>query len=66
MTLSSVGNIAGVFQNMGLQIDPYYFLEQYVPHIDWDAFKIASAKKITDDKTKTEMTGGDASGGGTF
>ena len=67
MTLSSVGNIAGVFQNMNLQIDPYYFLEQYVPHINWKSFKLASEKKIVEDKTKTDMGGGeDQSGGGMY
>ena len=44
MTLSSIGNVTSVFQNMGMVIDPYFFLEQYVPHIDWQKFKQSSSK----------------------
>ena len=66
MTLSSVGNISGVFQNMGMTIDPYFFLSQYVPHIDWDKFKEASDAKTVIDKAKANinMATGDQSGGG--
>lgn len=63
MTLSSVGNIAGTFQNMGIAIDPYFFLQQYVPHIDWDKFKQASSNKERDDKTKQDLAGGTETGG---
>ena len=69
MTLSSVGNIASVFQNMGITIDAYFFLQQYVPHIDWDKFKEKSSIKKVEDKTRNDITtatGGDASGGGVF
>ena len=68
MTLSSVGNISGVFQQMGIQIDPYFFLKQYVPHIDWDKFEDQSLQKQLDDKTKAEMgdTGEQSGGGGMY
>lgn len=70
MTLSSVGNISGVFQQMGIQIDPYFFLKQYVPHIDWDKFEDQSLQKQLDDKTKQEMgdsdQGGPGGGGGLY
>lgn len=68
MTLSSIGNIASVFLNMGITVDPYYFLSQYVPHIDWDEFKKASQQKIIDDKTKQTISGGEGGGspGGVF
>ena len=39
MSLTSVGNIANVFQQIGMKIEPYQFLKQYVPHYDWDKFK---------------------------
>lgn len=39
-TLSMVGNIVNTFQNMDMEnIDPYMFLEQYVPYIDWESFR---------------------------
>ncbi len=66
MTLSSVGNISGVFQNMGMKVDPYYFLEQYVPHIDWEKFKEKAAGKELDDSTRSSMGGGEQPGGGTY
>ncbi len=47
MTLSSIGNVNSIFQNMGMTVDPYFFLEQYVPHIDWSKFKQANIKYQT-------------------
>lgn len=38
-TLNSIGNIAGIFNNLQIPVDPYYLLEQYVPQIDWKTFK---------------------------
>lgn len=38
-TLQSVGNIAGIFGNLQIPVDPYYLLQQYVPQIDWEVFK---------------------------
>jgi len=62
MTLSSIGNIAGVFTNLQLPIDPYFFLEKYVPHIDWKKFKEAAEEDSIDTKTRTDLGGG--AGGG--
>jgi hypothetical protein len=62
MTLSSVGNIAGVFTNLRLPIDPYYFLEKYVPHIDWEKFKEAAMSSDIETKTKEELGGGAGQG----
>ncbi len=64
MTLSSIGNIAGVFTNLQLPIDPYFFLEKYVPHINWDEFKAAAAKDTTRTKTITDLGGGQGNQGG--
>jgi len=64
MTLSSIGNIAGVFTNLQLPIDPYFFLEKYVPHIDWDKFKAAAAKDTAKSKTETDLGGGNQQSGG--
>lgn len=55
MTLSSIGNIAGVFTNMGVGMDPYFFLEQYIPHIDWKAFKEAANQRDLENRTKTQL-----------
>lgn len=64
-TLSSVGNVAGVFQNLELDFDPYYFLEQYVPHIDWADFRDKAQQYKSISNTKTELGGGeDQQGGG--
>lgn len=64
MTLSSIGNIAGVFTNLQLPIDPYFFLEKYVPHIDWVKFKEAAAEDSVETKTRTDLGGGDSGAGG--
>jgi len=53
-TLNSVGNIAGIFNNLQIGVDPYYLLEQYVPQIDWDIFK---------DKAEEYLKQQDAKGG---
>ena len=37
--MSSIGNIFGIFQTANLSFDPYTFLEQYVPYINWDEFR---------------------------
>lgn len=42
MTMSSMGNIFGIFQSTGIDFDPFYFLERYVPYIDWGDFKTKS------------------------
>jgi len=43
-TLNSIGNIAGIFTNLQIPVDPYYLLEQYVPQIDWRTFKEKASK----------------------
>jgi len=57
MTLSSVSNIMGTFQAGAIPFDPYYFLEKYVPHVDWVDFKKASEEYLRIMKIKTEMSG---------
>jgi len=55
-TLNSVGNIAGIFGNLQIPVDPYYLLQQYVPQIDWDIFK----KKAEEyQKQKAALSSGD-------
>lgn len=67
MTLSSIGNISTTFQSMNLDFDPYYFLKQYVPHIDWDNFKKVAEEKMRENKTKADIAasvgGGEELGG---
>lgn len=57
MTISSIGNISSVFMNAGKEIDIGFFLKQYVPHIDWDAFDADNLRKQTKDKLKSEISG---------
>ncbi len=52
-TLQSVGNISGIFNNLQIPVDPYYLLEQYVPHIDWNKFKDKANEYKLKDKLKT-------------
>jgi hypothetical protein len=56
MTMSSIGNIFGIFQSAAIDFDPYYFLEKYVPYIDWEDFKTKSelSKRKIDVKTGVE------------
>ncbi len=61
MTLSSIGNIASVFTNLQVDVDPYFFLEKYVPHIDWKSFKDAASRAKTEAGTKSDL-GGDQGG----
>lgn len=69
MTLSSIGNINGIFQTLQTPVDPYFFLKQYVPYIDWEAFKEAADNYTTVQKTKSEIetnkgAGDSGTGGG--
>lgn len=56
-TLSSVGNISGTFNNMNIDSDPYYFLQLYIPQIDWEQFKKRAEQYKLEQGTKTEMGG---------
>jgi hypothetical protein len=53
-TLNSVGNIAGIFRNLNIPVDPYHLLEQYVPQIDWQMFK----QKADQFERENEVKGG--------
>jgi hypothetical protein len=55
MTLSSVGNIMGIFQTGNIPFDPYYFLDKYVPYIDWDDFRTASEEYYRKVKVKSDV-----------
>ena len=55
MTLSSVGNIMGIFQSGEIKFDPYYFLEKYIPYIDWDDFRSASDEYLRKKTVKEEV-----------
>ena len=55
MTMSSVGNIFGIFQTGNIPFDPYYFLEKYVPYIDWTDFKIKSEEYNRKISVKTTL-----------
>jgi len=58
MTLSSVSNIMSVFQTGNIPFDPYYFLEKYVPHVDWVDFRKASEEYVRKLKVKEDTGDG--------
>ena len=66
MTMSSIGNIFGIFQSSNINFDPYYFLERYVPYIDWSDFKLKSEEyqRKVDVKTGVEAVENSQMGAG--
>lgn len=65
MSLSSIGNINGIFQTLQTPIDPYFFLQQYIPYINWEEFKKKAEEYTLEQqtKTKTDNTNPDNAGG---
>lgn len=61
MTLGTVGNIAGAFQSMQTDFDPYYFLEKYVPYIDWEDYRRSAEQRA---REKNIQQGGQQQQGG--
>lgn len=55
MTLSSIGNINGIFQTLQTPIDPYFFLQQYIPYINWDEFKKKADEYVLLQSTKNKI-----------
>jgi hypothetical protein len=55
MSLSSIGNINGIFQTLQTPIDPFFFLQQYVPFIDWEEFKSRASEYALTQATKTDI-----------
>lgn len=51
-TISSVNNVINSLNGMQISSDPYYLLKQYIPHIDWDAFKQASDFYLMEKETQ--------------
>ena len=71
MLMASTGNIIGSFTNIGVDFDPYFLLENYIPHMDWNRFKKAADHKknkqsVTDsiEGIKNGGSGGPPGGGG--
>ena len=60
MTMSSVGNILSVCQTANIDFDPYYFLQKYVPHIDWEDFKKHSEEYKRKLTVKAELQASEA------
>lgn len=64
-TLNSIGNISGIFNQLNIPVDPYYLLEQYLPHLDWETLKKKGAEyKIKNELSNKDPAGGDSGGGG--
>jgi hypothetical protein len=59
MTMSSIGNIFGIMQSANLQYDPYYFLERYVPYINWEEFKTKAEEYQRKIDVKTAVEAGE-------
>ena len=38
-TVSSIGNVQQIFQSANIPLDPFYFLKQYLPSLDWIDFQ---------------------------
>jgi len=64
MSLSSIGNINGIFQTLQTSIDPYYFLQQYIPYINWDEFKKKADQYVLLQQTKAKVDAASGEGGG--
>jgi len=64
MTLSSIGNMASAFQSMMIPFDPYFLLEKYIPHIDWESFKERAKQYKTDMDTEADLNVGNPPPGG--
>jgi len=55
MSLSSIGNISGIFQTLQMPIDPYFFLQQYIPYINWEEFKEKTDQYALLQQTKAKV-----------
>jgi len=56
MTITSAGNIMGVFSSANLPFDPYFFLEKYVPYLNWEDFKKAADDRLKEETAKAELS----------
>ncbi len=65
LTMGSASNITSTFQNLQIPFDPFYFLEKYVPFINWDEFK-ADSEKTSQIQALTSQLGQQQQGGGGF
>jgi len=63
-TLNSIGNINSIFDNMSIPMDPYYFLDQYVPQINWSKFKDSAKSFIAKSKLEQSINSDEDSDGG--
>jgi hypothetical protein len=61
--LASVNNVIAGFVQSGIDVDPMYLLEKYVPAIDWDEFAV-KAKEYKE--YQQAMGKSDPAGGGGF
>lgn len=59
MTISSISNILATFQNLDMDYDPYYFLEQYIPYVNWTEFREAAQKRKLQNQTRDNIGGGE-------
>jgi len=59
MTMSSIGNIFGIFQSASIFFNPYYFLEKYIPYIEWDEFKLQAEEYQRKIDVKTGVEAGE-------
>jgi len=60
-TVSSIGNVQQMFMGINIPMDPYYFLKQYLPSIDWMDFQQKAEQYELLQKAKmggAEMGGG--------
>jgi hypothetical protein len=62
-TSGSANNVTATFQNMQLPFDPYYFLQKYVPFVNWDDFKKQAQIAYLEKKTENDLAAGQGAGG---
>ena len=57
MLLASTGNIISSFTNIGVEFDPYFLLEKYIPHMDWYKFRKAAEHKKSKQSVSDKIEG---------
>jgi len=63
-TVSSIGNVQQMFMGINIPMDPYYFLKQYLPSIDWVDFQQKAEEFELVQKAKGGAAGAGGMGGG--
>lgn len=63
-TVSSIGNVQQIFQSANIPLDPFYFLKQYLPSLDWVDFQEKAKEYQLRQKGKSPSDQQDQGAGG--